>query len=288
MKSKLGERLLTFLEKEEKLNQQKLIINDYRSERKEVPATQSKDTAGRYPSYKRHKESYLIDQPTSHEPRSFAEMTPAARLSTLKDKGFCFQCLLPGADANYGKHQDGKCQRDYICPHQSHQRYPVKKHVLVCEEHKDHQDNQEVLARFKARCMRNSNLPDFTKQIRLAFHADTYISESSSSLKDDVINKGVYLLQTITVNGNRLNVFYDTGCSDFILSSQAVKLLGSSATKHSSKSVHLGGVGNSITTSVGSYNVTLPLHDGKNVTLSGVCLDQITSNFPTYRLKEVS
>jgi len=312
------ERLLTFLEKEEKINQQKLTINGYKSDKREMPVSQTKDNAGRYSSYKKQRDSsYLADQPTSEEPlcqlcgessgssehmssngpggaqiiqyytcKSFTEMTPAARLSTLKEKGFCFQCLLPGADATRGKHQDGKCQRDYVCPHHSHQRYPVKKHVLVCEEHKDHHDNQEVLARFKARCMRNSNLPHFSKQIRLAFHADTYISESSSPM-DDIINKGVYLLQTITVNGNRLNMFYDTGCSDFILSSKAVKLLGSSAIKHGSESAQVGGVGNSVTMSLGSYNVTLPLHDAKTVTLSGVCLDRITSNFPTYMLKEV-
>jgi len=36
--------------------------------------------------------------------KSFIEMTSAARLSALKEKGFCFQCLLTGADATRGKH----------------------------------------------------------------------------------------------------------------------------------------------------------------------------------------
>ena len=49
----------------------------------------------------------------------------------------------------------------------------------------------------------------------------------------------------------------------------------------------LGGVGNCSVKSRGSYNVTLPLYNGKGITLSGLCLDQITSNFPIYSLKEV-
>jgi len=72
-----------------------------------------------------------------------------------------------------------------------------------------------------ARTMYAQLKPDFANQIRFAY-VDTYISESSSPM-DDIINKGIYLLQTITMSGNRLNMFYDTGCSDFIL-------LGSSVT----------------------------------------------------------
>ena len=58
------------------------------------------------------------------------------RFEELKSKAFCFQCLFPGAEKDQGKHKEGRCQRDFICKHQSHERYMRKKHVLVCEEHK--------------------------------------------------------------------------------------------------------------------------------------------------------
>ena len=222
--------------------------------------------------------------------KTFVDKTPAARLATLKDNGYCFQCLLPGANATQGKHLDGRCQRDFICPHPSHQKYPVKKHVLVCEEHKENKDNQEVLIKFKSRCMRNSNLPDFSRDIKLAFHINSFASHPSSTSsisKDTITDRGIYLLQTINVNDNRLNIFYDNGCSDFILSSKAVKLLGPMATMFNNKPINLGGVGDSVTTSIGSYYVTLPLHDGKSVTLSGLCLERITSTFPFYPLQQV-
>jgi len=56
--------------------------------------------------------------------RSFVEKKPAQRFIMVRKKGFCFQCLLPGANGDQGKHKEGKCQRDFVCPHQSHLRYP--------------------------------------------------------------------------------------------------------------------------------------------------------------------
>ena len=37
----------------------------------------------------------------------------------------------------------------------------------------------------------------------------------------------------------------------------------------------------------GRYQITIPLHDGENINLSGICLDKITSEFPLYPLNEV-
>ena len=48
--------------------------------------------------------------------RTFVEKTPAQRFSLLRRKGLCFQCLYPGAEWNKGKHSDGKCQHEFVCP----------------------------------------------------------------------------------------------------------------------------------------------------------------------------
>ena len=63
-------------------------------------------------------------------------MTPADRFLELIKKDLCFQCLFPG-------------QRDLVCPHESHEEYPTKKHILVCDEHKQHQQNKELLHQYK-------------------------------------------------------------------------------------------------------------------------------------------
>ncbi len=95
-------------------------------------------------------------------------MTPAQRCTELKSKNLCFQCLFPGADKRRGKHRDGRCQRDFICPHPSHSRFTGKKHVLICEEHKGDDRNKEVLEEYKRRCIARPNqveLPPFTQAI---------------------------------------------------------------------------------------------------------------------------
>ena len=67
----------------------------------------------------------------------FASMTNKERFEELRAKGFCWQCLFPGASKDSGNHKDGKCQRDFVCKHSSHEKFQKKKHVLVCDEHKD-------------------------------------------------------------------------------------------------------------------------------------------------------
>ena len=105
--------------------------------------------------------------------------------------------------------------------------------------------------------------------------------------KDSINNKGIYLLQSIKVNSNKLNIFYDNGCTDFIVSENAVKLLGKYAKKQNAEPIQLGGVGNMTMESLGACSVTLPQYNGQMVTLSGLCICQITSDFPIYPLKNV-
>jgi len=216
--------------------------------------------------------------------RTFVNKTPAARLYTLKEKGFCFQCLLPGALASSGKHAEGRCQRDFTCPHPSHHKYPVKKHVLVCEEHKSMECNQQLLQKYIQRFIRSPTLPDFCRIISLSF----YTNEAYKVDNQQCTDRGIYLLQQIRVNNNKLLIFYDNGCSDFVISEKAVQLLGSRATKESSQQIILSGVGNTQTkSSLGTYSVKLPLSNGNDVSLSGICLQHITSNFPVYPLATV-
>ena len=37
----------------------------------------------------------------------------------------------------------------------------------------------------------------------------------------------------------------------------------------------------------GKYQITIPLYNGKNINLSGICLDKITGTFPWYPLEEI-
>ncbi|XP_066928171.1 uncharacterized protein [Clytia hemisphaerica] len=242
--------------------------------------------------------------------RAFAEKTPSQRFSMLRRKGFCFQCLYPGADWNKGKHAKGECQAEFICPHPSHNSYPKKKHVLLCDEHKNSKDNEELLERYKAKCMRNPSLPSFSREIKLSFHASSailtseihqpvaeknvlqpnvpvqnFVESNVADSEEDIKDRGIYMLQQIKLHSELFNIFFDSGCSDFLITEDAVNRLGSSATMLSKVPVSVGGIAGSKTISDhGLYRIKLPLSTGKHAQLSGLCLPKLTDEFPRYSL----
>ena len=166
--------------------------------------------------------------------KDFTDKTPAERLSTLWKKGLCHQCLLPGARRQDSKHKNGQCQHDFICKHPSHQQYTVKHHVLVCDEHKASQENEELLNKFKSRFInRNPSLQSFSRDIQLSFFT------ANGAEQPSVV--GIYLLQQITVNNQTFTVFFDNGCSDFVIRKDAVERLGRHATKVGDGSFQISG-----------------------------------------------
>ena len=53
--------------------------------------------------------------------------------------------------------------------------------------------------------------------------------------------------------------------------------------------IQLTGVGDQKSTcQYGAYSIRLPLRNGREAILSGLCLDKVTATFPTYPLEKVS
>ena len=288
-------QLIDFLEKEIRVNQQKILIN-----KDEQPRRDS--------NLQRKQNSHFTDQNSNPEPtcqlcgskdhiatngprgtkivqyfacKTFTEMTPSQRYQTLRSKEFCVQCLYPGANQNSGKHKEGRCQRDFTCQNQSHANFTVKKHVLLCDEHKHTQQNKDLLEHYRSRCIsRNQHLPEFSKSISVHFN------ESYQTKSDTSNERAIYMLQTITINGQKYTLFFDTGCSDFVCRLEATRRIGERSTQLSNEPVSMGGVGCSISQSNhGIYSVSLPLANGQDATFTGVCMDQIASKFPMYPLQ---
>ena len=84
------------------------------------------------------------------------------------------------------------------------------------------------------------------------------------------------------------NLFYDSGCGDLVCKKSAIDRLASlgRTSREIPGPVTLSGVGDKKTISQdGIYKITLRLWDGKEVSMSGVCLDKVTAGFPTSTLK---
>ena len=133
------------------------------------------------------------------------EMIPPDRFQLLKRKGWWFQCLYTGAKITDTKHSEGRCQRDYTCKHPSHDKFPTKKHVLVCAEHKDVEENKNIFELCK--CIlkqKHIQLTEFSREIKLSFHLNQLTTpqiqqqpSANTNSNSTVQNTAIFQLQMI-------------------------------------------------------------------------------------------
>ena len=298
----LWDQLIGFLEKEIKIHQQKAMIHGKNVQQKANP---ERINDGKNNHGSRHHLSHdntnnkvqnicficgEANHVTTGGPygqklvqyfacKNFVDMSPAQRFETLTSKGYCFQCLYPGAVMRQGRHREGHCQKNFVCQHSSHDRFTAKKHFLVCDEHKDSKENLDMLSLYKSRFIsRHSDLPAYTKDLKLSHHA-------SYKSYDDTDQSAIYMLQTVSIDNKNYSIFFDTGCSSFISRHDAIQKLGSRAKQLCPGPIKLGGVGNStIETPHGIYNVNIPLTNGTCASMTGLCMEKITAQFPMYPL----
>ncbi len=216
----------------------------------------------------------------------FVNMSAKERLEALKSKHLCFQCLSPGYKAGH----DGNCFDKYKCPHESHNERPRGLHVLICDKHKQNRENVQLLEEYKARYItfEGNQHRDFSRNMT-TFHVEvsSYATEGG---ENDPGEAAMYLLQTIKIGDDLYNLFYDNGCSDAIFQKEAAdKLISQNLGKIVKKGPFpIVGVNEKKSMSEhGKYRIQLPLCNGNTAELTGLCLDKITSTFPTYPLSEV-
>ena len=87
----------------------------------------------------------------------------------------------------------------------------------------------------------------------------------------------------------RLNMFFDNGCGDLVIKQSAAEKLAAigRAFKVIPERIEISGVCDQKSFADGVYAICLPLFDGTNITLTGLCVPKITSEFPQYDLADV-
>ena len=220
----------------------------------------------------------------------FVQLSPGNRYSRLKERNLCTSCLFPG----HKKGPKHKCfYLNFCCPHTHANQEKI--HFLLCETHKTDVKNVQLLEKYKDKFIRNNNsLPNFSLNIA-CMTMSIFVTNPTGSCFDglnsrpDVQDSAIFMLQTIFVCGVRLNIFFDNGCGDLVVRRSAVdKLLELGRAKLAIPGpLQIVGVGDQKSFAEGMFFICLPLYDGSNVTLSGVCLPKITSEFPTYDLQSV-
>ena len=148
----------------------------------------------------------------------------------------------------------------------------------------------KLLEQYKTQNISDQNFKDFSENISIALHVDCESSCYETKYEENTEDFAIYMLQTIEIHGKKLNLFYDTGCSDLVCKKNAVEALSKvgRANQILKGPLPISGVGDKTTICEhGLYNVRIPLHNGSEANLSGICLDKITSKFPLYPLEEV-
>ena len=230
--------------------------------------------------------------------KKFVEMTAEDRRKVIFDKRLCAQCLEPGVKFD----EEHECSKQYVCPDKFHKTYKTGLHVLLCSHHKDSKDNLELLEKFKSDVIHKvKNLEDFSKKISICYSQSVgtiHITEKkdvpnlgNSKTEPDVRDNAIFMLQTINIEGKKFNLFFDSGCGDMVIKKSAVDCLIElgRAKLEVPGPITLFGVGDQKSICEhGAYSVRLPISNGREVILSGLCLDKVTSEFPRYFLKKVT
>ena len=226
----------------------------------------------------------------------FADMNCQQRDNLLFKRKFCNKCLSPGV--KYGSNH--VCDKQFACgqnfTHKNGNQMKCEKHVLVCKHHCKEPGNVTLLDSYKKFMIKPSKkFLDFSKQISISCYAKSHVSKCEDGDKneeeDDPDPASIYLFQSMMIAfGFLLNIFYDGGCGDALVSKEGVDRLESvgRATLLRPGPIYLEGVNNQESVSEhGVYEITLPLRNGNEAKMNALCLDDITSPFPKYPLQEV-
>ena len=157
--------------------------------------------------------------------------------------------------------------------------------MLVCPEHRQNNENQQLLQKHKEKyTLKHIQLPIFSKDLKLIFHTNQ--QQLGTNYQSSSQESAIYILQSIKVDKKVYSLFYDTGCCGMVPKYDAIKSIGSKVVQESSMPISIGRVGNfTINSNHRIFQVRLPLFNGSDAVFSGVCIDQITVEFPHYPLK---
>ena len=216
--------------------------------------------------------------------KEFRGMKASERLKKLIKDKVCFQCLQ-------GTHfyNDQCTDTEFGCKHDSHKKFRKTKHVLVCQDHEEDEENKRALEKYKLKIfISEGNIPQNFVSITLSSYKVEQVESGTSVEKAEEDDKeetehAAYMLQRVKIDGEIYNLFYDGGCGDMVCRDKATRKLGSRATEVIPGPTKLIGVGDTmVETKHGLWILKLPMANGRNAIVSGLCLDKITHTLPEY------
>ena len=129
--------------------------------------------------------------------------------------------MSPGFKRGHG----GFCYNKYSCPHESHRKFKQGHDILVCDAHKNDPRNSKLLQEYKTQHITDQKFEEFSKNITISLHIESVFSTHKAQNGQFKENVAIYMLQTIEIQGKKINLFFDSGCSDLVCKRDAVDYL---------------------------------------------------------------
>ena len=229
---------------------------------------------------------------------AFQRATPVERMKLCHASFTCFRCLRYDSNINlkyrldWWKKHEVDCVSEFTCKVDNCGRRPPYKqyHMLMCSWHES--ENASLEQDF----VRSLDKKLVNPGIKFFINFPIYFSRQPAgevpalTVKDfevepDVTNNSIFMMQNYVVKGQRLSLFYDTGCLTAAISTRAVEIMDTHVIREGPTHLGVAG-GDTVTVPYGDVQFCLQTESENKVTLvTGLQMDNITSEFPTWNIK---
>jgi hypothetical protein len=228
----------------------------------------------------------------------FQESNTDDRFNQTKDIGVCFRCLMANPETVYDNRRawwrdhDKVCKKDWICTHEKCGEKPDNRRMcfLLCKFHaKENAELEKNFIKSLDKKRIKTNLRFFfivPMLINWCFNAGPALPMEGWDILPDICQPAIFMMSYILVEGNRLLVFFDSGCMTAAISQDVADLLTTECAREGPSDISVAS-GQTITIPGGEERFSLPLSDGRTrCTITALVMPEVTSEFPVWELEE--
>ena len=228
----------------------------------------------------------------------FQQTMAVLRMKKCYDANVCFKCLRLDSDVDltnkeWGKTHRSNCSEDWLCEVEGCAKKPHYKrtHFLICGFHAA--ENKSIVSDFVKQLDQSkvSSSVEFMTCYPMYFNKPSdeipiHLAIDGYDVEPDSNHNSIFMVQDVVVDGEVMLLFYDSGCHGAGISDRAAKILKSTCVREGPTNMGVAG-GGTVTIRHGDEQFVLPLvGDRRKCLVTGLRMDEITSTFPAWNLKE--
>merc|ERR1711911_365341 len=204
----------------------------------------------------------------------------------------CTSCLLTNQYTDWNRRgawftaHEQSCNRDFVCRvGNCDSKPPISQaHVVVCHEH--HEDNKAKIDEFLSANQKYANLQYYAFPSHLKETDSAANKQEEKEVIPDTKDRACFTMQEVSdKQGGSLLVMYDSGAMTSAVTVAAAARLKAETVQPGPISYTTFG-GESRENKGGIVAFTLPMDDGRLISMSALVMDEITGYIPKQHMKE--